>query len=80
MSTDPQPDQRPSPGPTVGPLPPARLAVLATLAFSRAGHAQQALLTAAEEKGGDRAVVETALMTLPPILHPQDLLRGDSTR
>ena len=60
-------------GPTVSHLPPMRLAALASLAFSRAGGAQGALLTEADDKGGDRAVVETALMTRPPILHAQDL-------
>lgn len=53
-----------------------RLAALASLAFSRAGGTQVALLTAADDKGGDRAVVETALMTRPPILHAQDLAGG----
>ncbi len=77
MSTqDPEPSERPFPGPTVGHLPPARLAQLAETAFGRADQAQLALLTAAADKGGDRVVVETALMTLPPILHPQDLLHG----
>jgi hypothetical protein len=74
MSTD-QP-QHPSPGPTVTGLPPERLASLATLARSRATLAQRALLAAVAEKEGDRAVVETALMTVPPILHAQDLLHG----
>jgi len=67
---------RPVPGPSVAHLPPMRLAALATLAFSRAGGTQIALLTAADDKGGDRAVVETALMARPPILHPQDLAAG----
>lgn len=70
---DPEPRERPFPGPTVGQLSPARLAQLAETAFSRADQAQLALLGAAAEKGGDRAVVETALMTRPPILHAQDL-------
>ncbi|QMU71428.1 hypothetical protein [Streptacidiphilus sp. P02-A3a] len=73
-SEDPEPSERPYPGPTVGRLPPDRLAQLAATAFGRADQAQRTLLGAAADKGGDRAVVETALMTLPPILHAQDLL------
>ena len=69
----PDPCERPFPGPTVQHLPAARLAQLAETAFGRADQAQQALLSAAAEKGGDRTVVETALMTLPPLLHPEDL-------
>jgi hypothetical protein len=76
MSTQPESSERPLPGPTVAHLSPTRLGALAALAFSRAGQAQQELLTAADEKGGDRAVVETALMTRPPILHAADLARG----
>ncbi len=63
-------------GPTVADLPPARLAALAALAWSRAGGTQIALLQQAEDQGGDREVVETALMTRPPILHVTDLQGG----
>lgn len=75
MSSNPEPTARPTPtpGPGVAHLSPTRLAALAALAYFRAGQAQQELLAAAEEKGGDRAVVETALMTRPPILHAQDI-------
>ncbi len=67
-------DRPPSPG--VAHLPPMRLAALAALAFSRAGGTQIPLLTAADDKGGDLAVVETALTSRPPILHPTDLAGG----
>ncbi|QMU72003.1 hypothetical protein [Streptacidiphilus sp. P02-A3a] len=70
------PDPTASPSPDVAHLTPMRLAALASLAFSRAGGTQVALLTDADDKGGDLAVVETALSTRPPILHPTDLAGG----